>query len=84
MCSQLLSPAFRSAFQRDVHRSCVLYYAHAQVLSIRVLKILQSGHTAAVEVRYWPRGGDSTFVLDRAARGWRAVAIVPGGPLPAA
>ena len=54
------------------------------MLSIRVLKILQSGHTAAVEVRYWPHGGYSTFVLDRAARGWQAVAIVPGGPLPAA
>ena len=84
VCSQLLSPAFRSAFQRDVHRSCASYYAHAQVLSIRVLKILQSGRTAAVEVRYWPHGGYSTFVLDRAATGWQAVAIVGGGPLPAA
>ena len=52
--------------------------------SIRVLRILRGGGTAALEVRYWPRGGYSTFVLDRQADGWQAVAIVPGGPLPIA
>ena len=51
---------------------------------MRVLRILESGATAAVEVRYWPRGGYSTFVLDHGTRGWQAVAIVPGGPLPTA
>jgi hypothetical protein len=84
VCSRLLSPSFRSALEREVHRSCASYYAHAQVLSIRVLQILRSGDTAALEVRYWPRGGYSTFVLDRQAKGWQAVAIVPGGPLPVA
>jgi hypothetical protein len=59
-------------------------YARAQVLSIRVLRILRASGTAALEVRYWPRGGYSTFVLDRQADGWQAVAIVPGGPLPIA
>ena len=58
--------------------------ANAQVLSVRILRILASGATAAVEVRYWPRGGYSTFVLDHQAAGWLAVAIVPGGPLPSA
>lgn len=84
VCSRLLSPAFRSEFAREVHESCATYYAHAQVLSVRVLRILRSGATAAVEIRYWPRGGYSTFVLDRQHAGWQAVAIVPGGPLPVA
>jgi hypothetical protein len=84
LCSQLLSPTFRAALEREVHRSCAAYYGNAQVLSVRVLRILRSGSTAAVEVRYWPRGGYSTFVLDRQDRGWRAVAIVAGGPLPVA
>ena len=84
MCSRLLSPTFRSELGREVHRSCVSYYGNAQGLSVRVLRILASGATAAVEVRYWPRGGYSTFVLDHQAAGWLAVAIVPGGPLPSA
>jgi hypothetical protein len=84
VCSELLSPALRSAIQREAHETCATYYSHARVLSIRVLRILESGATAALEIRYWPRGGYSTFVLDREHAGWRAVAIVPGGPLPAA
>jgi hypothetical protein len=84
VCSRLLSSAFRSAFVGEVHRSCATYYSHAQVLSVRVLRILRSGATAAVEIRYWPRGGYTTFVLNRQDRGWQAVAIVPGGPLPVA
>ena len=84
VCSRLLSPTFRSELGREVHSPCASYYANAQVLSVRVLRILKSGATAAVEVRYWPRGGYSTFVLDRGAGGWQAVAIVPGGPLPTA
>ena len=83
VCSQLVSPTFRSALERDVHRSCTAYYSRVQVLSIRVLRVLRSGGTAAVEVRYWPHGGFTTFVLDRQDGGWQAVAIVPGGPLPA-
>ena len=84
VCSRLLSPTFRSELGREVHRSCASYYGNAQVLSLRVLRILESGATAAVEVRHWPRGGYSTFVLDHQAAGWLAVAIVPGGPLPSA
>jgi len=84
VCSRLLSPAFRSAMERDAHESCTAYYASAQVLSIRVLRILRLGATAAIEIRYFPRGGYSTFVLDRQRTGWQAVAIVPGGPLPIA
>jgi hypothetical protein len=84
LCSRLLSPAFTSELEGEVHRSCASYYSGVQALSVRVLRILESGATAAVEVRYWPRGGYSTFVLDHGTRGWQAVAIVPGGPLPAA
>jgi hypothetical protein len=82
VCSRLLSPAFRSVFEREVHRSCSSYYAHAQVISIRVLRILRLGATAAIEIRCFPRGGYSTFVLNRRTTGRHAVAIVPGGPLP--
>jgi hypothetical protein len=83
VCSQLVSHTFRTALERDVHQSCTAYYSRVQVLSIRILRVLQSGETAALEVRYWPRGGYTTFVLDRQDSGWQAVAIVPGGPLPA-
>ena len=84
VCGRLLSPQFRAAMERDAHESCAAYYASAQVLSIRVLRILRLGATAAIEVRYFPRGGYSTFVLNRQTTGWQAVAIVPGGPLPIA
>ena len=84
VCSRLLSSEFRIAMQRDAHKSCAAYYRSAQVLSVRVLRILRLGETAAIEVRYFPQGGYSTFVLDRVERGWEAVAIVPGGPLPIA
>jgi hypothetical protein len=84
VCARLLSPTYKSALERETHRSCASYYGNTHVLSVRVLRILRSGRTAAVEIRYWPRGGYSTFVLDRGDRGWQAVAIVPGGPLPTA
>ena len=84
VCARLLSPEFRAAMERDAHESCAAYYASAQVLSVRVLRILREGATAAIEVRYFPRGGYSTFVLSRQTTGWQAVAIVPGGPLPIA
>ena len=83
VCARLLSPQFRAAMERDAHESCAAYYARAQVLSVRV-RILRLGATAAIEVRYFPRGGYSTFVLNRQTSGWQAVAIVPGGPLPIA
>ena len=84
VCARLLSPEFRAAMERDAHESCAAYYGRAQVLSIRVLRILREGATAAIEIRYFPRGGYSTFVLNRQTTGWQAVAIVPGGPLPIA
>lgn len=84
VCSRLLSSEFRAAMERDAHESCAAYYRSAQVLSVRVLRVLQLGETAAIEIRYFPRGGYTTFVLDRVERGWQAVAIVPGGPLPIA
>jgi len=83
VCSQLVSPAFRAAHERDLHQSCTGYYARVHVLSIRILRVLQSSATAALEVRYWPRGGYTTSVLGRQGGGWQAVAIVPGGPLTA-
>ena len=83
-CSRRLSPAFRSAMERDAHESCTACYARAQVLSIRLLRVLRTVATPALEIRYWPRGGYSTFVLNQQADGWQAVAIVPGGPLPIA
>jgi hypothetical protein len=84
VCSRLLSPAFRSAMERDAHEPSIAHYARPQVLSIRVLRILRTGATVALEIRYWPRGGFSTFVLNRQADGCQAVGIVPGGPLPIA
>jgi hypothetical protein len=55
--------------ERDAHESCSAYYAGAQVLSIRVLRILRLGATAAIEIRYLPRGGYWTSVLNRQTTG---------------
>ena len=71
VCSQLVAPTFRTALERDVHQSCAAYYSRVQVLSIRILRVLRSGGTAALEVRYWPHGGFTTFVLDRQDGAWR-------------
>lgn len=60
------------------------YYARVQPLSVRILRVMASGSTAVVQVRFARGGGYSSFVLDRQDGGWRAVAIVPGGPLPIA
>lgn len=84
LCSELVTPAFRRALRSDLHESCVSYYSRVRGAPIRILRILQSGTTAALEVRNWPHGAYTTFVLDRQDGGWRAVAIVPGGPLPTA
>jgi hypothetical protein len=83
-CARLVTPSFREALAHDLHESCARYYARVQVGPIRILRVLQTRTTAAVEIRYWPRGGYWTFVLNRADSGWVAVAIVPGGPLPIA
>jgi hypothetical protein len=84
LCSELVTAAFRAALRHDLHESCVGYYSRVRGEPIRILRVLQTGNTAALEIRYWPRGPYSRFVLDRDGRGWRAVAIVPGGPLPVA
>lgn len=83
-CAQLVTPGFREALVHDLHESCAHYYAHVRVGPIRILRILESRETAAVEIRYWPHGSYWTFVLDRDESGWVGVAIVPGGPLPIA
>lgn len=83
-CARLVTPGFRQALAHDLHESCARYYAHVQVGPIRILRILQSRGTAAVEIRYWPHGSYWTFVLGREAGAWMGVAIVPGGPLPIA
>jgi hypothetical protein len=80
--SRLLSSEFKAAMERDALESCSAYYRSAEVLSVRVLRILRVGETAAIEIRYFPRGGYSTSVLHRLADGWQPVAMVPGGPLP--
>ena len=84
LCSELVTAGFRAALRHDLHESCVGYYSRVRGEPIRILRILRSGNTAALEIRYWPRGPYSTFVLYRDGGGWRAVAIVPGGPLPVA
>jgi hypothetical protein len=84
LCSQLVTPGFRAALARDVGESCVGYYSRTSDTPFRILRILRSGNTAALEVRAWPRGSYTTFVLSRNRDGWQALAVVPGGPLPVA
>jgi hypothetical protein len=56
--------------ERDAHESCSAYYASARLLSVRNPA---RRTTAAMEIRYWPRGGYSTFVLNRQTEGGQAV-----------
>jgi hypothetical protein len=84
LCSQLVTGDFRAALERDVHQPCVKYYQRVRPIALRVLRILATGTTAAVEIRYWPHGGYATFVLNQHAGSWQAVAIIPSGPLPVA
>jgi hypothetical protein len=83
VCSRLLSPASRSAMERDAYESCNADYARTSAPDPDPADPPR-GATAALEIRYWLRGGYSTFGLNRQAGGWQAVAIVPGGPLPIA
>ena len=83
-CARLVTAGFRQALTHDLHESCASYYMHVQIGPIRILRILQSRGTAAVEIRYCPHGSYWTFVLDHRDDGWVAVAIMPGGPLPIA
>jgi hypothetical protein len=82
VCSRLLSPVFRAAMERDAHESCSAYYARAQVLSIRVLRILREVSTSRsrgpllaagwiLHVRARPSGERMGGGSDRA---WRPVA----------
>jgi hypothetical protein len=82
VCSELLTPVYRAELERVAHRPCASYWGSVGPLAVRIVRTLKAGSTAALVVRYWPRGGYGTFVLDREARGWRAVAIVPGGTAP--
>ena len=54
--------------ERDADESCAAYHARGQMLSIRVLRILRAGGTAALDGRSWPRGGYPTFVLETGGR----------------
>jgi hypothetical protein len=36
------------ALERDVRRSCTAYYVRVRMLSVRVLRVLQSGAAAAL------------------------------------
>jgi hypothetical protein len=44
-----------------------------------VLRVLQDGSTAAIELHWLPNIGYSTIVLNHDHGGWRAVGMIPGG-----
>jgi hypothetical protein len=79
VCKELLTPTLSTLFAKGNGGSCVRAYAHVRNTPFRVLRILEDGETAAVELRWLPNGGYSTIVLNRAGSTWRAVDMVPGG-----
>jgi hypothetical protein len=85
VCGRLFSPALTAAFPRGWGRTCNAYFASARLDSFRILRVLQDGDTAAVEGREVApahRGwGYFTMLLNRTKPGWRAIDIVPGGPV---
>jgi hypothetical protein len=84
VCRQLFAPALAAVFKADTGRSCLDYYNDVNAKSFRIRHVLVDGNAAAVEVRQVgmrPNWGYVTMLLGHAARGWRAVDIVPGGPV---
>ncbi len=79
VCKELLTPTLSTLFAKGNGGSCVRAYAHVRNTPFRVLRILEDGGTAAVELRWLPNDGYSTIVLNRAGSTWRAVDMVPGG-----
>jgi hypothetical protein len=84
VCRQLFAPALAAVFKADTGRSCLDYYDDVNAKSFRIRHILVDGYAAAVEVRevgMKPNWGYVTMLLGHGGRGWRAVDIVPGGPV---
>ena len=84
VCQQLFAPALAAVFKADTGRSCLDYYNDVNARSFRIRHILVDGYAAAVEVRevgMKPNWGYVTMLLGHVEQGWRAVDIVPGGPV---
>ena len=84
VCRQLFAPALAAAFKADTGRSCLSYYNDVSARSFRIRHVLVDGDAAAVEVRevgMRPNWGYVTMLLGHVDQGWRAIDIVPGGPV---
>jgi len=78
VCAQLLTPTLARLFAQ-AHGSCEGAYRGVKSAPFSVLRVLQDGSTAAIELHWLPNVGYSTIVLNRGAGGWRAVDMIPGG-----
>jgi hypothetical protein len=78
VCTQLLTPTLARLFAQ-AHGSCETAYRGVKSAPFSVLRVLQNGSTAAIELHWLPNVGYSTIVLNRDAGGWRAVDMIPGG-----
>ena len=78
VCSQLLTPTLAQLFAR-ADGSCQAAYRNIKASPFTVLRVLEDGNTAAIELHWLPDVGYSTIVLNRESGGWRAVDMIPGG-----
>jgi len=80
--------AVRSGARCDIqsrhHRSCLSYHSDVDAKSFRIRHVLVDGNAGSCGVReagMAANWGYVTMLLGHAERGWRAVDIVPGGPV---
>jgi hypothetical protein len=78
VCAHLLTPALERLFAQ-ANGSCPGAYRNVKSSPYHVLRILQTGDTAAIELHWLPNVGYSTIVLNRQDGRWRAVDMIPGG-----
>ena len=78
-CTQLLTPALRRLLADGNGGSCIRAYTKIRNTPFRIMRILQDGSTAAVELHWLPNVGYSTILLNQRGGVWQAVDMIPGG-----
>ena len=80
-CRTLLIPQLAAAYARAAHDSCTHQLTHTSRTQLHIRHVLRDGDTAILELNQTNGRDDSTVVLNRTNEGWRAIDIIPAGPL---
>jgi len=79
VCSELFSPQLAASYGRELHTSCVGYFARIHSTSLRIREIYQDGDAAVVQMHQTLQRLNWAAVLDRHRAGWRAVELIAIG-----